>query len=126
MADSDQQAARKKRRLRPVTSETVRERAAKAQIAAGEPAKPRKVRGVFGKILTPFRVIGRGLGWIGKFIIPSYFRNSWRELRLVTWPNRKQSQQLTLAVIIFAIIFGVLVAGVDYGLDKLFKQVLLK
>lgn len=117
---------KRKRRLRPTSSETVRERAAKAQIAAAEPAKQGKVRSVLRKISLPFRLLGRGLRWLGRFIIPPYLRNSWRELRLVTWPNRRQSRQLTFAVMVFAIIFGILVAGVDYGLDKLFKQVLLK
>jgi preprotein translocase SecE subunit len=115
-----------KRRLRPASSETVRERASKAQIAAAAPVKQGRVRSVLAKIGWPFRMIGRGIALIGRFIIPPYLRNSWRELRLVTWPNRKESRQLTLAVMIFAIIFGVLVAGVDYGLDKLFKQVILK
>ena len=123
MADNDSPA--QKRRLRPVTNETVRERAAKAQIAAGV-IKPRKVRGALGKGLSPVRGAGRGLGWLGKFIIPSYFRNSWRELRQVTWPNRKQSRQLTFAVMLFAVVFGILVASVDWGLDKLFKHILLK
>jgi len=47
-------------------------------------------------------------------------------LRQVTWPNRKESRQLTLAVILFAVIFGAMVTVLDYGLDKVFKQVLLK
>lgn len=57
---------------------------------------------------------------------PSYFRNSWTELKLVTWPNRKTTAKLTIAVLIFAIIFGTLIAVVDYGLDKVFRQLLLK
>jgi preprotein translocase SecE subunit len=123
LADNTQQAP--KRRIRPVTSETVRERAEKAQIAAGI-NKPRRVRGAVGKGMTPVRGVGRGIGFLSRFIIPSYFRNSWKELKLVTWPNRKQSRQLTFAVIVFATIFGILVASVDWGLDKVFKQVLLK
>ena len=115
----------KRRRLR-APSETVRERATKAQEAASQPTKPRKVRGIFGKLLLPVRLIGRGLRFIGRFIIPPYIRNSWKELRLVSWPSRKESRQLTFAVIIFALIFGVIIYVVDYGLDKLFKQVILK
>lgn len=87
----------------------------------------------------PLRMLGRGLTAVGRllnkvkifriigFILwPPYFRNSWRELRQVTWPNGKQSRQLTLAVILFATIFGLLIALLDFGLDKIFKQVLLK
>jgi preprotein translocase SecE subunit len=47
------------------------------------------------------------------------------ELRQVTWPDRKQSRQLTLAVVMFATVFGIVVAILDYGLDKAFKKVFL-
>jgi preprotein translocase SecE subunit len=63
---------------------------------------------------------------LGKVLFPAYLRNSWQELRLVTWPNWKQSRQLTSAVLIFAIIFGAVIALVDYGLDKVFRSILLK
>lgn len=59
-------------------------------------------------------------------VIPRYFRESFKELREVTWPNRKETFQLTVAVFVFAIIFGVIITITDYGLDKLFKKVLLK
>jgi preprotein translocase SecE subunit len=71
----------------------------------------------------PFRFVGR---WIGLILWPPYFRNSARELMLVTWPNFRQTWRLTFAVLSFAAVFGLLIAGVDYGLDKLFKEVLLK
>ncbi len=74
----------------------------------------------------PFKAIRVVLSLIGKILLPIYLRNSWRELRLVTWPSRRQSRQLTFAVLIFAIIFGAAIALVDYGLDKLFKHLLLK
>lgn len=70
-------------------------------------------------MLPPLRFIGRILGF-------RYVRNSWRELRLVTWPTFRESRRLTVAVIIFSIIFGLIIAVVDYGLDKLFKQLLIK
>jgi preprotein translocase SecE subunit len=44
----------------------------------------------------------------------------------VTWPTWRESRRLTGAVILFSVIFGGLIAIVDYGLDKLFKQLLLK
>lgn len=61
-----------------------------------------------------------------RYIFPKYFRESFKELKLVTWPNRNQTTQLTIAVFIFAITFGVLVAVTDYGLDRIFKKILLK
>jgi preprotein translocase SecE subunit len=83
----------------------------------------------------PLKQIGHGLRWffrlrgvrmIGRALGFSYFRNSWKELKQVTWLSRKESLRLTSAVIVFSVLFGILVAVVDYGLDKLFKQVLLK
>ena len=83
----------------------------------------------------PLKQIGHGLRWffllkpirfLGKILGLGYFRDSWRELKLVTWPKRRESFRLTRAVIMFAVVFGIMIAIVDYGLDKLFKQVLLK
>jgi preprotein translocase subunit SecE len=57
--------------------------------------------------------------------VPPYFRNSWKELTQVTWPDRRQTRRLTFAVILFSVIFGTIVAGVDFGLDKLFRTFIL-
>ncbi len=65
-------------------------------------------------------------GWFRVNIFPGYFVSSWKELRLVTWPNRKETRQLTTAVILFAIAVGVVVALIDVLLDKIFKKVILK
>ncbi len=115
-------------------AETVREQALKAQ-EQGQANKQGIVRLTAHYIAAPFRFIGRPLTKlkrfklfriIGHILVPPYFRNSWKELKQVTWPGARESWQLTSAVIIFATIFGVMIAVVDYGLDKLFKQVLLK
>jgi len=88
-----------------------------------------------GKILRPFRFVLRPfktrpmrfIGRIlGKIFLINYFRDSWKEVKQVTWPGRKETTQLTLAVFVFAISFGLLIAVVDFGLDKLFKEVLLR
>ncbi len=88
----------------------------------------RKIFRPFRFVLRPFktrpmRFIGRILG---KIFLVNYFRSSWQEIKLVTWPGRRETTQLTIAVFVFAITFGVFIAVVDFGLDKLFKQVLLK
>jgi len=83
----------------------------------------------------PLKQIGHGLRWffnlkavgfIGRIVGLKYLAGSWQELRQVTWPTRREGRRLTTAVIIFAVIFGALIAVVDFGLDKLFKQLLLK
>lgn len=119
-----------KRRLKRAP-ESVRERATKASEEAAKAPKTKKPR----KIFAPFRAIGRGLRRIERFkpvhiiglvIVPRYLRNAWQELRHVTWPSRKESLRLTSAVIVFAAVFGLLIAATDYGLDKVFKKVILK
>lgn len=116
--------------------ETFRERAVKAAEEGDKPTRSgapkrflgaifggiwRVLRAVFGPIfrLKPFKILG-------KILFPEYFRSSWRELKLVQWPNWKQSRKLTFAVVVFAFIFGVTIAIVDYALDRLFRDILLK
>lgn len=138
---ADDQSSKTKRRVK--NPESFRERAVKAAEEGDKPKKTKRLRQAIGKVVTPiFRPIGKALSkiakfkifkpfrkplrFIGKILFPTYLRNSWQELKLVTWPSWKQSRQLTSAVLIFAFVFGVIVAVVDYGLDKLFKDILLK
>jgi len=119
---TDKDQAPKKRRIL-TKSETVRDKVAKT---AEQEAKPRRLQKTTHRVAAPLRFVGRGLRKISRYTVPPYFRNSWRELRQVTWPKGKESAQLTLAVILFAAVFGAIVFGVDTGLDKVFKQVLIK
>lgn len=83
----------------------------------------------------PLKQMGHGIRWffrlkgvkfIGRIIGLKYIRDSFSELRTVTWPTLRESTRLTGAVLIFSLVFGLFVAVVDFGLDKLFKQILLK
>ena len=127
---ADETAKSKKRIIKKV--ETVREKAEKAQ---EDSKQPRRLHATKRRAAAPFQFIGKVFKKLGSYkvfrvigliVVPPYFRNSWRELRQVTWPTFKVSARLTFAVIVFATIFGLLVAVVDYGLDKVFKEVLLK
>lgn len=121
------------------TAPTIRERAAEAQEKIDNP----KVGKVKSALKTPirlaklvripsnpvtrilgsiFKLIGKVLSWL----IPRYFINSWREMKQVTWPGRKETRRLTLAVFMFATIFAILAAVVDKGLDEIFKKTVLK
>jgi preprotein translocase SecE subunit len=109
------------------------------------------VRVFFRGFFWPARFIGRGLAWLGhrpplkqighairwffrlkpvrflgRITGLRFVRSSWQELKFVTWPTKRDGTRLTSAVIIFAVIFAAIMAGVDYGLDKAFKQILLK
>ena len=129
----------KKRQLRPPKS--IREQAMQNKSPEAAPKKRR-----ISVVSVPFRLLGipfkRADTFLGKYrffkmvakvlrllsrvIFPSYIRNSFKELKLVNWPSRRESRRLTFAVIAFAVVFGALVAGLDYGLGKLFKAILLK
>jgi len=61
-------------------------------------------------ISTPFRAIGR------------YFRNSFRELRQVRWPNRTQTWKITFSVILYVAIIAVAIMLLDVLLTFLFDK----
>lgn len=109
------------------------------------------VRVFFRGFFLPVRLIGRGLAWIshrpplrqighvirwffrlrvirfvGRILGLRFIRNAWKELKLVTWPTRREGIRLTSAVIIFSAVFAAILAVVDYGLDKVFKHLLLR
>ena len=123
--------------------ETFRERAVKANIEKPNKLGIKLVWSAITKILSlffspiinglkkffglnAFKFLRKPLNFIGKILLPVYFRKSFQELKLVTWPDWKTSRQLTFAVLVFAVIFGSVIASVDWGLDKVFKNLLLK
>src|SRR5687767_2103471 len=108
----DEDKAKPKRRL-VKKAETVREKTEKAVESSKQ---PRRLHTTKRRATAPFRVAGKGVGKLGKYkvfriigliLAPPYFRNSWKELRQVTWTKRRESFRLTFAVITFAVIFGV-------------------
>jgi preprotein translocase SecE subunit len=130
-----------KRRVK--NPETFRERAIKAAVETDKPGKRSVLKQTSGRFIKPVtqpagqaarsvvgwrpvQLLSRPFRFIGRIIFPAYFRNSWQELRLVSWPSWQESRRLTYAVLIFAVIFGATIALVDYGLDKIFRSVLLK
>jgi preprotein translocase SecE subunit len=130
MAETDNKPSKKRRIIRKV--ETVREKAAKQ--TSKEPAKKGVLHLALRYITAPFRLIGRQIAKLGRFkffriigyiFVPPYFRNSWKELRQVTWPSNRETLRLSLAVLMFSIVFGIFVTAADYGLDKIFKRIIL-
>ena len=115
--------------------ETVRERASKSsddkpkrRILRGTASRVGRPLHVLAPAAKPFRVkpvrkVGKVLGFV---LWPPFFRGAFQELRQVTWPGRKETWRLTGAVFVFALVFGALIAITDYGLDKLFRKVILK
>ena len=54
-----------------------------------------------------------------------YFRDSWRELRKVEWPSRRATWKMTLAVIIFCAVVGLIVLVCDWAFQWLIQEVIL-
>lgn len=81
-------------------------------------AKAKKVR----KINAPtwLKVIGKPFFAIGRYI-----RSSWQELRITKWPNRRATWSLTVAVLVFALVFAALILLVDFGFEWLMKEIIL-
>lgn len=130
-----------KRRVK--SPETFREKSLKAIEASDKPGVATRLKSRSTKLtnpvfkpvtslftrlnkIQPFKFIFKLFRWIGLVIAPPYVRSSWVELKQVTWPDRLKSRQLTWAVLVFAIVFGITVSIVDYGLDKAFRHILLK
>lgn len=139
---AEKQTAKTKVKRKVKNPETFREKALKVSESNIKPKRTAKLRQASSLIVRPVAkptkkafskirrfTILKPVFWlfrlIGLVLAPPYVRNSWRELRQVTWPTRKQSRQLTGAVLIFAAVFGATIAIVDYGLDKVFKSLLL-
>lgn len=113
---------------------TVREKIESgAKEAKSKPKKRRALGKPLGALWRSLKTILRPLAPLGRILLkalhwltPSYFINAWRELKLVTWPKRRETWRLTAAVFVFALVFGALVWVVDYGLDKIFRELVLK
>lgn len=58
--------------------------------------------------------------------LSNYFKESWAELAKVTWPTRKQAIKLTVAVIVFSVIFAAFIALLDSLYSNLLQKLILK
>lgn len=62
--------------------------------------------------------------WFSRLL--GYFSGSWYELRQVLWPDRKSSWSMTLALIIFTLIFIAIILLLDALFQYLFSLALGK
>ena len=54
-----------------------------------------------------------------------YVKGSFSELKQTKWPNRKSTWILTLAVIVFAVVFAGIILAIDQLFDLIVKNVIL-
>lgn len=116
---------------------TLRERNRKA---AESKQKPKRIRRAAAQakrpasrirsiLTTEYHVLPRGKGESfftkSRTATPNYFKDSVNELKNVTWPGRKETWKLVFAVFIFSIVLGIFIALLDFGLEQVFKKVIL-
>lgn len=117
--------------------QTVRERT-----KSGDRARKQRIRKTAGRLSAPLKRVRQTgkreyhlplpdnrLGAILRKrvrILPKFMIEAGQEIRLVTWPNARETTRLTIAVFVFAVIFATIVGILDYGLDKLFREVIIK
>ena len=129
-ADSNSKEVKKKA--------TLRERNLKAAAAKDRPKRIRKVATTavvnpaskLRKILTSeYHIFPRknepGFFNKSRKITPSYVVKSASELKNVTWPGRRETWRLVFAVFVFSISIGIFISLLDFGLEKLFREVIL-
>jgi preprotein translocase SecE subunit len=142
MAEKSDKPA-KKRQLKKV--ETVRER---VERAGNDRPQKRSVSSIVGTTGKPFKVVGKGIAkllrpfafvmrpfktrpvrFIGRMLaiilLLRFFRDAWKEVRQVEWPDMRTTFRLAIAVFVFSILFGILIAITDFGLDKVFRKVFI-
>lgn len=64
-------------------------------------------------------------GFLGPFVaLGGYFKGAWYELQQVTWPSRKATWSLTLALLAFTLFFVIVILLLDAGFQYLFELIL--
>ena len=53
-----------------------------------------------------------------------YFRETWFELKKVSWPSRREGFNLTLMVIVVTTFLSIILAVIDFGFEKLVSLIL--
>jgi preprotein translocase SecE subunit len=133
----DKAEPRKKRRLK--VAPTMREKAEKSQAKASKPSRLSKIK-VIGVPLKAAKAAGLKEyhpiklpnNKLGRFLrkrvrlMPRYFIDAWKELKLVKWPSHRQTMRLVIAVFLFASIFGSIIGVTDSLLDNLFRRLIIK
>jgi len=116
---------------------SMRESAAKSRANADKPKRVRKAAAIAKKpvdsvgaaLKKEYHLIqpknGGNFFTKSRKVTPGYFRSAWSELRQVSWPGRKETWKLVFAVFMFAIVIGTVIAVLDYGLEKLLREVIL-
>ncbi|PID32417.1 hypothetical protein CR970_00645 [Candidatus Saccharibacteria bacterium] len=119
-------------------TETLRQRAERTADSTPRTRRLRSTAGAAGRPFKAARRVGRKEyhlplpdNRLGRFLnkkcslVPRFLRNAWQEIRQVDLPRFPMVVRLTIAVFVFSTVFGLVIAIVDFGLDKVFRKVFL-
>ena len=56
--------------------------------------------------------------------LTSFFRGVKAELKKITWPSKDETKKAFIAVIVFTLMYTILVGGLDFIFENLFKIIL--
>jgi preprotein translocase SecE subunit len=87
------------------------------EVGAKEVINPTPKKGILAKRVNPFYPIY----WIFKYI-----KDSIKELKQVSWPDRRTTWRLTGAVFLFSAVMALFLFGVDAIFAKLFEVLFIK
>lgn len=138
MAKKDESKSKKSKSSKEAKKTvSMRESAAKNREKAAKPKRVRKAAEVATKPLSRVNEVatkqrhifpksGTDSFWHReRTIAPTWFVNAWNELRQVTWPSRKETWRLVLAVFIFSALLSLFIALLDNALETLFRNIFL-
>jgi preprotein translocase subunit SecE len=54
----------------------------------------------------------------------SFFREVKAEVKRITWPSKDETKKAFIAVIVFTLMYTILVGGLDFIFENLFKMIL--
>lgn len=107
-------SGKKQQTVRERTQSSSNTRSKRIRSTARKASGPLKRLSIIGR---PFRIFRR--------LVPGFIRNAWNEIKLVTWPDARQTWRLTMAVFIFSVIFASIVGALDYVLGEIFREVIV-
>lgn len=87
------------------------------QVGSVEVSTPTPKEGLLGKRVNPLGPIK----WLVRYI-----RDSYRELKKVTWPDKKTAWKLTGTVFLFSFVMAMFLFGLDSFFSEMFKKLFLK
>lgn len=139
MAKTESEKNKKTPRIRK-EQETVRQKADKEAAKRTKPTSRSKIKNKVHKPLSVLHKVAskeyhpikapdkKGVRVLNKKVryIPSFLKNSWAELKQVSWPTKISALKLTFAVIIFSVVFAAFVQALDYIFSRVVKEIILR